>query len=122
MILKDQVAIITGSNSGIGAGIAVAMARAGAVVIINYPAQKSLPAATDMRDFIRKEGGRAEIFQADVSSEEQVIAMFRFAITTFGTVDILVNNAGIQSDAPFTDMALAQWQRVLDVNLTGQFL
>jgi glucose 1-dehydrogenase len=60
--------------------------------------------------------------RADVSSEEEVQAMFRRTIEEFGTVDILVNNAGLQVDAPFHEMTLAQWRKVIDVNLTGQFL
>jgi len=68
------------------------------------------------------EGSRAIVVQADVSKESEVQAMFAAAKKEFGTVDILVNNAGLQVDAPFVDMTLAQWQKVIDVNLTGQFL
>jgi glucose 1-dehydrogenase len=73
-------------------------------------------------DDIRAAGGKAFAIKADVSNEEQVQDMFRRAIAEYGTIDILVNNAGLQQDAPFHEMTLAQWRKVLDVNLTGQFL
>ena len=60
--------------------------------------------------------------QADVSNEEEVQAMFAKMIAEFGTIDILVNNAGLQQDAPFEEMTLQQWNKVIGVNLTGQFL
>ena len=67
-------------------------------------------------------GARAYAHQADVTNEAQVQAMFQQMVRRFGTIDILVNNAGIQKDAAFDEMTLAQWQKVIDVNLTGQFL
>jgi glucose 1-dehydrogenase len=73
-------------------------------------------------DAIRQAGGEAIAIRADVSQEEQVQAMFAEAIKRFGTLDILVNNAGLQQDAPFQEMTLRQWERVISVNLTGQFL
>jgi glucose 1-dehydrogenase len=71
---------------------------------------------------IKLRGGNAIAIKADVSKEDQVLAMFEKITKTFGTIDILVNNAGIQKDAPLTKMTLSQWQRVIDINLTGQFL
>lgn len=62
------------------------------------------------------------IYQCDVSSEEQVVKMFQQVISQFGTVDILINNAGVQKDAKFTEMTLDQWNTVININLTGQFL
>lgn len=120
--LKDQIAIITGASSGIGAGVALAMAMEGAAVIINYPNLDSEEKAKSVCDEIIKSGGKATIFQADVSIETEVQSMFASVVETFGTVDILVNNAGVQSDSPFVEMSLKQWQRVIDINLTGQFL
>jgi len=67
-------------------------------------------------------GGNAFAFECDVSNEAQVEAMFAEAVSQFGTVDILVNNAGLQADSAFTEMTLAQWNKVISVNLTGQFL
>lgn len=120
--LKNQVAIITGASSGIGAGIAHAMAAEGAVVIINYPSEAGKKRAEAVQKEITNAGGKAIIYQADVSREEEVISMFAGVIKSEGTVDILVNNAGIQMDAAFEEMTLQQWRSVLDINLTGQFL
>lgn len=119
-ILKGQVGLVTGANSGIGRGIALALARAGADVVINYIADEE--AAKDVARKIRDLGRRAVLHRADVSEEKQVVRMFEQACSEMGTVDILVNNAGIQRDAPFDEMALEKWQQVMDVNLTGQFL
>jgi glucose 1-dehydrogenase len=118
--LTGQRAIVTGANSGIGEGIARGLAEAGAKVIINW-VQGEDQAARVVKD-IRAGGGEALAVQADVSDEAQVEAMFDRAIAEFGSVDILVNNAGLQQDAPFHAMTLAQWRKVIDVNLTGQFL
>ena len=121
-LLKDQVAIVTGASSGIGAGIAKAMATEGATVMINFPFASSKDKAMAVRDEIMREGGKAELIQADVSVEEQVIAMFSETIKKQGTVDILVSNAGVQKDASLAEMTLEQWNFVIDVNLKGQFL
>ncbi|MGV9891141.1 SDR family oxidoreductase [Streptomyces sp. NPDC003395] len=119
-LLKGQKALVTGANSGIGLATAVAMGRAGADVAVNYVVGKE--EAEKVVEQIRAFGVRAEAYQADVSDEDQVVAMTNRMVEEFGTIDILVANAGMQRDAPFTEMTLAQWQKVLDVNLTGQFL
>ncbi|MFD2784649.1 SDR family oxidoreductase [Hymenobacter rubripertinctus] len=118
--LKNQIALITGGSSGIGAGVAKAMAAEGASVIVNY-AHSADEAAAVVKE-ITEAGGKAIPFQADVSKEEDVLRMFDHIREQFGTLHILVNNSGIQVDAKFVDMTLAQWQKVIDVNLTGQFL
>jgi glucose 1-dehydrogenase len=118
--LKDQVAVVTGASSGIGAGIALALGREGAKVVVNY--SSTVGGAKVVADEILAAGGAAIAIRADVSKEEEVLAMFQQANAAFGTVDILINNAGLQQDASFVDMTLAQWQRVIDINLTGQFL
>jgi glucose 1-dehydrogenase len=119
--LRGQVAIVTGAASGIGWGCARALATAGCSVVINH-----LPDDEDnARELVRKledVGGKAHPFAADVTQIEQVEAMFAEACGRFGTVHILVNNAGIQSGAPFPDMTLEQWRKVMAVNLDGQFL
>jgi glucose 1-dehydrogenase len=122
MKLKDQIAIVTGASSGIGAGCAIELAAAGATVVINYPAARSVEKTQKIVDQISAAGGKAVMFQADVSKEEEVMAMFRHTIAQYGTVDILINNAGLQKDAKFADMTLEDWNFVLSVNLTGQFL
>ena len=111
---------MTGASSGIGRSIALALGHAGADVCINYVAGEDKARA--MVDELRGHGHTAMSFKADVSSETDVASMFGAVREEFGTVDILVNNAGLQADAPFDEMTLAQWQKVIDVNLTGQFL
>jgi glucose 1-dehydrogenase len=119
-ILAGQKALVTGANSGIGAAIAKALAEAGASVAINYV---SNPEKTEaLLAEIREAGGTAIGVQADVSKEDQVQAMFQEVIGTFGTLDILVNNAGLQRDAYIHDMSIEDWNFVIGVNLTGQFL
>lgn len=118
--LKGQKALVTGANSGIGEGIAKSLGRAGADVVVNYVAKPE--AAQEVVKYIESEGGRAIAIQADVSKEDQVQAMFQKMIKEFGTIDILINNAGLQRDASIVDMTLANWNFVLSVNLTGQFL
>jgi len=119
-LLRNQKALVTGANSGIGLAVATELAREGAEVVINYVGDEQ--AALKLVDTINAEGGHAIVIHADVSNEEQVQAMFKQAIDELGTIDILVNNAGLQQDAPIDEMTLAQWNRVIDVNLTGQFL
>lgn len=120
--LKNQVALITGASSGIGTGIAISMAEAGATVVVNHSSAHSLDRAKAVVKEITDSGGKAITYQCDVSKEDQVLKMFEEVILELGTVDILVNNSGIQKDAKFTDMTLEQWNAVIDVNLTGQFL
>ena len=119
-LLLGQKALVTGASSGIGRAIAMALADAGADVVINYSSgeEKARILATELGE----RGVRALAVRADVGDESQVEAMFRRTIDEFGTVDILVNNAGLQQDAAFHEMTLAQWNRVITVNLTGQFL
>ncbi len=119
-MLVGQTAIVTGANSGIGEAVALAFAQAGANVAINYVSGDD--AANGLADRLCGLGVMAKAYKADVSSEDQVAAMFASVIADFGTVDILVANAGLQRDAEFTAMTLAQWNTVLGINLTGQFL
>src|SRR5258708_1215267 len=119
-LLEGQVAVVTGANSGIGKAVAISLGAAGANVCVNFVGNPE--AAAEVVAEIGSHGSKAIVHQADVSKEDQVIAMFGDARAAFGTVDILVNNAGLQQDAKFEDMTPAQWQKVIDVNLTGQFL
>ena len=120
--LQDQVAIVTGASSGIGAGVAKSLAAAGARVVVNYPVNAAKDMAEQVKNDINAAGGTAITYKTDVSKEEEVQQLFKNVIEQFGTVDILVNNAGLQKDAPFTEMTLEKWNYVLGVNLTGQFL
>jgi len=119
-VLAGQKALVTGANSGLGRAIAIAFGQAGADVMVNWVAGEE--AAEAVVDEIKKNGGRACAHRADVAREDQVVAMFRRMREEFGTIDILVNNAGLQRDAAFHDMTLEQWNTVIGVNLTGQFL
>jgi glucose 1-dehydrogenase len=118
--LKDQIAIITGASSGIGAGVAKALASNGAKVVVNY--SSSPEKAEKVLDEIKKDGGDGFTFKADVSKEKEVVDMFEATFKKYGTVDILVNNAGLQKDARFHNMTLEEWNHVIGINLTGQFL
>lgn len=119
--LARHVALVTGASSGIGRETALAFGRAGASVVVNHIASER-DAAMAVVGAIEKDGGAAIALAADVSNEGDVSAMFERAVARFGTIHVLVNNAGIQRDASICDMSLADWQRVIDVNLTGQFL
>jgi glucose 1-dehydrogenase len=119
-LLEGQRALVTGANSGIGEAVARGLGEAGAKVVVNYVAGDERAQA--VVDDIVGSGGEAIAVRADVSKEHEVQAMFRRAIDAFGSIDILVNNAGLQRDAPLHEMTLKEWQFVIDVNLTGQFL
>jgi glucose 1-dehydrogenase len=118
--LKGQKALVTGASSGIGKGIAIGLGHAGADVVVNY--RKDDAEAEAVVDEVRRCGAGGYAHRCDVSSEDDVRQMFDRMRREFGTIDILVNNAGLQQDAPFEEMTLAQWNRVISVNLTGQFL
>lgn len=118
--LKGQRALVTGANSGIGAGVAKALASAGASVVVNWVSGEDR--AQEVVSDIKGGGGKALAIKADISKEDQVQAMFRQMIEEWGSIDILVNNAGLQRDAAFPEMSLKDWEFVLAVNLTGQFL
>ncbi|HEY4234739.1 MAG TPA: SDR family oxidoreductase [Lacipirellulaceae bacterium] len=119
-LLKGQKALVTGANSGIGKGIAIALAHSGADVVVNY--HSAVDAAEETVEEAGLCGSRVYAYQADVSKEDDVRGMFKRMFDEFGTIDILVNNAGLQQDARLEDMTLDQWNRVISVNLTGHFL
>lgn len=119
-VLEGQKALVTGASKGIGQGIAVALAQAGADVLVNYFGDRE--GAERTAGQVRGTGQKALVVKADVSREDKVREMFASMIEAFGRIDILINNSGIQLNAPFDEMTLRQWQRVIDVNLTGQFL
>ena len=119
-LLIGQKAVVTGSSSGIGKAVAEGLARAGAEVVINYAHDAAGAAAA--AETIENEGGKAIVIQADVSKPDDIKSLFKQTLEAFGTIDILVANSGIQRDARAIDMTLEQWNEVLSVNLTGQFL
>ncbi|MBA3832684.1 MAG: SDR family oxidoreductase [Chthoniobacterales bacterium] len=118
--LQNQKALVTGANSGIGEACARALGAAGADVVVNFVTRPE--EAERVIGVIQQQGSQAIAAQADVSREDQVQAMFAEMLKAFGTIDILINNAGLQQDAAFEEMTLKQWETVISVNLTGQFL
>ena len=119
-VLQGQPALVTGANSGIGKAVALGLAKAGADVVVNYVVNSE--AADEVAHEIEGMGRRAITIKADVSKEDEVEAMFASAIVAFGTLHITVSNAGLQRDAAYDEMTLEQWNTVIGVNLTGQFL
>jgi len=117
--LVDKVAIVTGSGSGIGRGIADVFADEGAKLVLAARNQDKLEKA---RDELRSKGASVIAISTDVRNENQVIALFERTLAEFGRLDILVNNAGVGQDAPIEETTLEMWQNVLDTNLTGPFL
>jgi glucose 1-dehydrogenase len=118
--LRGQIALVTGASSGLGRAAAVALAQAGANVVVNYSSseKRALEVVAEVESY----GVRAIAIGADVADEKQTLALFERAREAFGTLHIVVSNAGLQRDAALVDMSLEDWQRVIDVNLTGQFL
>ena len=119
-VLTGQPALVTGANSGIGRAVALGLAKAGADVVVNYVTHPET--AEEVVREIEAMGRQAIALQADVSKEEDVERMFAAAIARFGTLHIVVSNAGLQRDSAYTEMTLDQWNTVIGVNLTGQFL
>ncbi len=120
--LAGQTAIVTGANSGIGEAVATALGRDGANVVINYISHPEIAEEIAHKISLDSDCGDAIAIRCDVSKEDQVQAMFKQTVDHFGTVDICVPNAGLQRDAALHEMTMDQWQTVIDVNLTGQFL
>ena len=122
MKLAGRIALVTGSSSGIGRGVALAYAREGADVIINHPTAAEAEAAAAVAAEIAAAGREALVCQADVSDESQVAAMVDAAVARFGRIDILVNNAGIAAAGAVHELAAAVWDRVIAVHLRGTVL
>ena len=122
MKLAGRIALVTGSSSGIGRGVALAYAREGADVIINHPTAAEAEASAAVAAEIAAAGREALVCQADVSDESQVAAMVDAAVARFGRIDILVNNAGIAAAGAVHELAAAVWDRVIAVHLRGTFL
>ncbi|MEC4893497.1 MAG: 3-oxoacyl-[acyl-carrier-protein] reductase [Oscillatoria sp. PMC 1051.18] len=118
--LQNKVAIVTGASRGIGRAVALALASEGAKVVVNYA--RSSQAAEDLVAEITSAGGEAIALQADVSDESQVDNLVKQTLEKLTKIDILVNNAGITRDTLLLRMKPADWQAVIDLNLTGVFL
>jgi 3-oxoacyl-[acyl-carrier protein] reductase len=118
--LKGKIALVTGGSRGIGRETCLLLAQAGAEVIINY--NRSKDQAEILLEEITKQGGKAEVFQADISNPEDVEGPFEHIRKKFNRLDILVNNAGIIRDNLLLSTELSDWDKVLDLNLRGAFL
>ena len=118
--LTDKIALVTGGSRGIGQAICSQLAASGAFVIINYRAAREQAEA--VREGIEAGGGQAVSFQADVSREDDVEALFEFVRREQGRLDVLVNNAGVIRDNLLLSMKVSDWDRVIDANLRGTFL
>lgn len=116
MRLKEKVAIVTGSARGLGKGIAVKLADEGAKVVI-----ADMAGAEETAKEICDNGGTATAFQVNVAKQDEVQALIKYAIDTYGTLDIMVNNAGINRDGMLHKMPVENWDTVIAVDLTGTF-
>ena len=117
--LSDRVAVITGASKGLGKAIALALGGAGAQLAL---ASRNLRQLAETADTARGLGIAVEVFQADVTNEQQIRSLEKEVVSRFGNVHILVNNAGINIRKPVTEFTLAEWQQVIETNLTGPFL
>ena len=120
MRLADKVVLVTGASRGIGRGVAEVLAEEGAHVAVNYVS--SAAKAEEVVEAIRQRDRRAIAVQADVTNRQQVEAMVGRVTRELGPIDVLVNNAGVESIVPFLELDDAEWQRVTDVNLKGEWL
>lgn len=116
--LTDKTAIVTGSSSGIGAGIARQFADEGANVVTN---SRSLERAETTAEAIRKDGGEATAVEADMADRDAVDRLVAEAVDAYGSLDIMVNNAGIQANDPILELSEEDWRKVIEVDLTGVF-
>lgn len=119
MDLKNKVAIVTGARRGMGKAHALALAVAGAKVVVSDISQEECQLVVDE---IKNAGGEALAVKCDVSKKEEVDAMIKKAIEAFGRIDILVNNAGICQFKPFLEITEEEWNKTIDINLKGYFL
>ncbi|MFI8492275.1 SDR family oxidoreductase [Peribacillus butanolivorans] len=118
--LEGKVVVITGSSTGLGKAMAIRFAQEKAKVVVNY--RTKLEEADSVLEEIKKTGGEAIAVKGDVTVEEDVINLVQSAIKEFGKLDIFINNAGIENPVPSHEMPLSDWNRVIDTNLTGNFL
>ncbi|MFN3535310.1 MAG: SDR family NAD(P)-dependent oxidoreductase, partial [Desulfatiglandales bacterium] len=120
MRLKDKVALITGSSRGVGRAIALAYAKEGAKVVVNYTSNQK--AADEVVEAIKGFGSDAIGVKADVAKADEAVKLVQSAIDTFGRLDVLVNNAGFTRPAMLLKMTEQEWDEVLDIHLKGTFL
>lgn len=119
MLLEDKIAVVTGAGRGIGRGIALALAREGAMVVVNY--NGSADRAAEVVDTITAAGGKAVSMQCNVSDFEAAKEFYADIVKEYGRIDILVNNAGITKDNLIMKMSEQEFQSVIQTNLAGTF-
>jgi len=120
--LKDKIALVTGSSSGIGRAVAIAFAAERADVIINYPDDTEAANANQVKAEVERFGGRALTVRADVSVEAEARMLVELSLQRFGRLDVLVNNAGIATAARIEEMPVSMWDQMLAINLRSVFL
>lgn len=118
--LEGKVVVITGSSTGLGKAMAIRFAKEKAKVVVNY--RTKLEEADSVMEEIKTSGGEAIAVKGDVTIEEDVINLVQSAVNNFGKLDIFINNAGIENPVPSHEMPLSDWNRVINTNLTGNFL
>ncbi len=122
MTFKDKVVLVTGASRGIGAATALAFAKEGANVILNYFKTEPLSVLEQLGGTDQERESKAIAVQADISKEEEVKNLIAKTVKEFGRIDILVNNAGIVFDESYEDKTVEHWNQTLNTNLVGQFL
>jgi glucose 1-dehydrogenase len=120
MQLEHKVAVVTGSGSSIGKAIALAFAREGAAVVVDYASHPE--PAHDTIEEIERAGGRAVSVRADVTNPEDVRTLVQRSVQEFGRLDILVNNAGVEHKMLFLQIPLEIWNKIIAITLTGPWL
>lgn len=119
--LENKVVVITGAGSGIGKSFAENFGKAKSKVVLNYRSDRHLDEIDELKNTIQSAGGQAIAVQGDVAVEEDVKNLVQSAVDHFGTLDIMINNAGFEKPIPTHEMSNDEWQKVIDINLTGAF-
>ena len=120
--LENKVVLVTGAATGIGKSIAENFGKAKAKVVINYRSDRHHDEIEEIKQTVAKFGGQTLVVQGDVSIEEDIKRMIETTINHFGTLDIIINNAGFENSIPTHEMSIDDWQKVIDINLTGAFV
>ncbi|GAA6825732.1 glucose 1-dehydrogenase [Helicobacter pylori] len=120
--LENKVVVITGAGSGLGKAFSEEFGKLKAKVVMNYLSDKHLDDINKTIKLIEDAGGQAIKVQGDVSVEDDVNNLVQTAVKEFGTVDVMINNAGFEKPIPTHEMSVSEWQKVIDINLTGAFM
>ncbi|MBF7024693.1 glucose 1-dehydrogenase [Staphylococcus kloosii] len=120
--LENKVVVITGAGSGLGKAFSEEFGKLKAKVVMNYLSEKHLDDVNETIKLIEDAGGQAIKVQGDVSVEDDVNNLVATAVKEFGTLDVMINNAGFEKPIPTHEMSVSEWQKVIDINLTGAFM